>query len=423
METQGTERLRKSTLRHLAMEAGATIERITGDLPDHPGAMGYFYEILKGAFSGDKPHIAGGAMIGTLCMQVPEELIHALGGIPVRLCSGAHAFEQIGAELLPAKACPVVKATMGTIRILRDGGAGRFKCIVIPTTCDQKKKLGEMLQDMGIPVYFLEVPPNKDSEEAKFYWYNSVKRFASDLQRIMKRRLSKKELQKSIHTCNQARVQFRRFWNLLGSVPSVIYGTDGLLVTNAYLFDSVEGWTEAVKNLNDELESRREEGKYLSKKRVPRLLLTGSPPIFPNLKVPILAEQAGALLVADEACSSSRLLYDTVSYDEGNLYDLLPGIADRYLRPGTCPYLVPNPDRGRRLLDMTEKFSVDGVIYQSYAGCNLYEMEQRKIGKILADRDIPMLYLETDYGNEDIGQLSTRIDAFVESLQNRKKEA
>ena len=70
---------------------------------------------------------------------------------------------------------------------------------------------------------------------------------------------------------------------------------------------------------------------------------------------------------------------------------------------------------------MAERFAIDGVVYQAYAGCQLYDMEQRIIGKSLMNQEIPMLYIETDYSPEDTGQLSTRIEAFIESIKARKR--
>ena len=150
--------------------------------------------------------------------------------------------------------------------------------------------------------------------------------------------------------------------------------------------------------------------------------MTGSPPIFPNLKVPILVEQAGGIIVADEVCSSNRLLYDTVAYDEDNLNDIVPALADRYLKPCTCPCLTPNTDRNRKLEEMAKSYGVEGVIYQAFSGCLPYEMEQKQISKTLDEAGVPMLYLETDYSNEDLGQLSTRVEAFIESIKARRRK-
>jgi benzoyl-CoA reductase/2-hydroxyglutaryl-CoA dehydratase subunit BcrC/BadD/HgdB len=68
-------------------------------------------------------------------------------------------------------------------------------------------------------------------------------------------------------------------------------------------------------------------------------------------------------------------------------------------------------------------FEVDGVVYQALAGCQVYEMEQKSIAEALNAQGIPMLYVETDYSPDDQGQLSTRIEAFLESIKTRKRKS
>jgi benzoyl-CoA reductase/2-hydroxyglutaryl-CoA dehydratase subunit BcrC/BadD/HgdB len=63
------------------------------------------------------------------------------------------------------------------------------------------------------------------------------------------------------------------------------------------------------------------------------------------------------------------------------------------------------------------------VVYQAFAGCQVYEMEYRSIADVLGKQEIPMLYVETDYSPDDMGQLSTRIEAFLESLKNRNRKS
>jgi benzoyl-CoA reductase/2-hydroxyglutaryl-CoA dehydratase subunit BcrC/BadD/HgdB len=133
-----------------------------------------------------------------------------------------------------------------------------------------------------------------------------------------------------------------------------------------------------------------------------------------------MIEQSGGIIVADEFCSSTRLLYDSIAVDEWHLYDMVPAIADRYIKPCTCPNFTPNDDRVRSLLDTVKEFNADGIIYQSFAGCHLYDMESKQIGKILEMNNIPMLFVETDYNPDDTGQLSTRIEAFIDSIKIKK---
>lgn len=49
-------------------------------------------------------------------------------------------------------------------------------------------------------------------------------------------------------------------------------------------------------------------------------------------------------------------------------------------------------------------------------------MEFRSVAEEFNAAGIPILYIETDYSPDDQGQLSTRIEAFLESLKNRKKQ-
>lgn len=422
MEIERLERIRKAIAVHLAMEAKDALKRITEDFPDNPSAMGYFYDVFhrfytEGVLGGDSIS----PTVGTMCLQVPDELIYAAGARPVRLCSGAHAYDQIGADFMPAKSCSLVNATLGMLHINHVPYKDLLKTVVIPTTCDQKKKAADMLEGMGFRTYPLEMPSVKDTEEGRVYWQNSVKRFAAWLERVTGRSITRKSLRDSILKTNRARAEFRRFYNLRKIMPSIIYGKDAFLVANAYFFEDIEQWTDALTKLNNEMEERSSKGISVANRHAPRILFTGSPAIFPNLKLPLLIEQSGGVIVADEVCSSSRLLYDSVSFDEGNLYDMIPAIADRYLKPCTCPCFVKNEDRKRKLLEMVEAFNVDGVVYQAFSGCHLYEMEHKSVGKLLETEGVPMLYIETDYSPEDTGQLSTRIEAFMESIKARKR--
>jgi benzoyl-CoA reductase/2-hydroxyglutaryl-CoA dehydratase subunit BcrC/BadD/HgdB len=422
MEIERLERIKKTTAIHLAMETKETLKKITEDFPDNPDAMGYFYDVFNRFYT---EGVRGGdtvsPTVGTMCLQVPDELIYAAGAVPVRLCSGAYAYDQIGAEFMPAKSCSLVNATLGMLHINHVPYKDLLKAVIIPTTCDQRKKAADMLEGMGLRTYPLEMPSVKDTEEGRFYWQHSVSQFAKALEQITGNRITRKSLSDSIMKTNRARAEFRRFHNIRKAMPSVIYGKDAFLVANAYFFDGIEQWTDALTKLNNELEGRSSKGISVANRHAPRILFTGSPVIFPNLKLPLLIEQTGGIVAADEVCSSSRLLYDAVTFDEANLYDMIPAIADRYLKPCTCPCFVKNEDRKRKLLDMVKGFNVDGVVYQAFSGCSLYAMEYKSISAMLETEGIPMLYIETDYSPEDTGQLSTRIEAFMESIKARKR--
>ena len=421
VDNERWERMKKTAQVHLAMEARETLTRMEDSFSNGPGAMQYFYDLHRASYCDGTPLRTAGKTIGTLCVQVPEELIYAAGAVPLRLCSGAYAFDQIGADFLPAKSCPLIKATLGMLHIGPPAFAGSLSLIVNPSTCDQKKKAGEMLEDFGYPVYHLEMPPAKASEEARVYWRQSIKKFSRVLEKTTGQRITEKRLADAIARVRSAQTAYRRLRDFMKSATPPIRGTDVMVVTNAYFFDDIGKWTGAVTALCNELESRTGTGASATLRHAPRILFTGSPPVFPNLKLPLLIEESGGIIVADEVCSASRLLNDMVAFDEPHLYDMIPAVADRYLKPCTCPVFTSSEDRKRKLVEQAQSFDADGVVYQSFAGCMPYELEQRLVGKHLAEAEIPMLSIETDYSPDDAGQLATRVEAFMESLKGRAR--
>jgi benzoyl-CoA reductase/2-hydroxyglutaryl-CoA dehydratase subunit BcrC/BadD/HgdB len=406
-----------------AREAETVLDHITDRFDDNPQAMAYFYDLFRRVYCQGEELKPSGVQIGTTCVQVPEELIYALGAVPVRLCNGSYHYDQIGGDFMPAKSCSLVKATLGMLHS-KDAvpRVGKLDLVVNPTTCDQKKKASAMIEGVGYNVFDLELPPSKESEESRHYWQRSVRQFAERLAQATSRKLTRDNLRAAMDQTARAQAAFRVMHNLRKSQPAVLLGKDAFLVTNAFFFDDIGRWTKAVEKLNAELAQRQEQGFQAAQRKAPRILFTGSPPIFPNLKLPLLIEEAGGVVVADETCSANRMLYDMTAVDEWRLYDMVDALADRYLKPCTCPIFTRNTDRQRRLLDLAESFAVDGVVYQALAGCQVYEMEQRSIAEALAARGIPMLYVETDYSPDDMGQLSTRIEAFLESLKARARK-
>ncbi|MFK5856770.1 MAG: double-cubane-cluster-containing anaerobic reductase [Bacteroidota bacterium] len=420
-DTDRYNRVKKTSTIHYNMEVNKILAEIVDDFPDNPERMKYFYDKFKIPDGGESIYPKGKKIIASMCIHVPIELVIALDAIPVRICSGAYSADAAGSDLLPAKTCPMVKSTMGALFLDMLPGNAKPDLVINPTTCDQKKKIGEMGEEVNKEFYTLEVPPTKDSEEARQYWQRVIKKLIKKLESVTGNKLTRKKLKRSIHAVANAQSEFRRFMSLRKGSP-VIYGKDALLVTNAYFFDDIHSWTDNLKKLNDELEERKKNELTVSGKKAPRILLTGSPSIFPNMRTPIIVEIMGGVIVYEEFCSSSRMLYDTVAVDEWFLYDMIPGIADRYLKPSTCPNFTPNDDRIRKIMKAMKEYNVDGVVYQTFTGCQLYDLESRRISRQLEDAGFPVLNIEVDYNPEDSGQLNTRLEAFLESIKDNNRK-
>ncbi len=407
---------------HQAIEAERMLHRIKDEFLDNPEAMNYFYDLYEKMYCKGEPLYETEHVIGTLCVQVPDELIYAAGAVPVRLCNGFYADDQVGAEFMPAKSCSLVKATLGMLdKKSTLPYADKIKDVVLPATCDQKRKSSAIISEMGYNVYDIEVPPVKESEEARNYWRSSIYKFALSLKKMTGKSITKASLKEALQKVADAQKAYRTLHDLRKEAPAVFLGKDLFMVTNAYFFDKIENWTAAVYRLINELEERKEANFSVTQRRAPRILFTGSPAIFPNLKLPLLIEESGGLIVADETCSSNRMLNDMVAVDEWDTENMVISIADNYLKPCTCPIFTANDDRKRKLINIAKEFAVDGIVYQAFSGCQVYQMEHSSISKALQEEGVPMLFVESDYSPDDMGQLSTRIEAFIESLKAKRR--
>jgi benzoyl-CoA reductase/2-hydroxyglutaryl-CoA dehydratase subunit BcrC/BadD/HgdB len=91
-------------------------------------------------------------------------------------------------------------------------------------------------------------------------------------------------------------------------------------------------------------------------------------------------------------------------------------IMDRYYQVD-CAIFTPNPQRLEHIQEMAAAYKADGVIHYGLQFCQPYLMESIPVEKALEEKNIPTLCIETDYSMEDVGQLKTRIEAFVEQLR------
>jgi benzoyl-CoA reductase/2-hydroxyglutaryl-CoA dehydratase subunit BcrC/BadD/HgdB len=136
----------------------------------------------------------------------------------------------------------------------------------------------------------------------------------------------------------------------------------------------------------------------------------------PNWKIPFIIETSGAVVVAEESCVGERSTRDLVSEDGDTLDKMIDAIVDRYFKID-CACFTPNEERTDHILDLAKEFKADGVIHYSIQFCTPYTAEAYKVEKAIQKTGIPFVKIETDYGMEDMGQLKTRIEAFLEMVK------
>ncbi len=198
--------------------------------------------------------------------------------------------------------------------------------------------------------------------------------------------------------------------------PVPISGLDALLANQVYFYDDPGRYTKSVNALCDELEKRVEKGEGVFPKGAPRVLLSGCPMAVPNWKVPWIIESSGATIVGEESCVGERGTRNLVDDSGNSVEELMEAIIDRYFQVD-CAIFTPNPDGSttrqrcsratRRTASFTTASSSASPI--SWNPC-LWRRPSRA-------KSIPTLRIETDYSMEDVGQLKTRVEAFIEQIK------
>ncbi len=387
--------------------------------PERPEGMAYFDGVTFDIHGApiqemlDEKKATGAQIVGTFCIYVPDEIILAAGGIPVGLCGGSQYSFPDADTLMPRNICPLIRSYVG----FKVGKLSPFfECcdfLVGETTCDAKKKTWEILDEIQ-PTYVMELPQRKGKVD-RHLWREEIKNFLAKMEETTGKKITVEALKGGIHRVNAKRRALRRLYEARKAVPSPISGKDALLVSQLAFYDQIDRFTEKVNTLCDELDARVKAKKGVVTPGTPRLFVSGTPQVIPNWKVHHIVESSGGVVVGEETCTGIRYFNDLVDTSDDTLDGLIDALAQRYLSIN-CACFTPNEDRFEQVIQWVKEYRADGVLYYSLQFCHAYNVEYVKMERALREAGIPVLKIESDYGDEDVGQLKTRIEAFMEQI-------
>lgn len=142
-----------------------------------------------------------------------------------------------------------------------------------------------------------------------------------------------------------------------------------------------------------------------------------------------LIEESGALVVADRYCFGSLPGREEIHLTEE--HNVLEQIILHYMKTCQCPrYMSQDKVRGRKeyVKQLVNDYHADGVIYEQIKFCEYWGYERALASHIMTNEyGIPSVTVDRQYTANASGQLRTRVQAFVESLEikkiQREKEA
>jgi benzoyl-CoA reductase/2-hydroxyglutaryl-CoA dehydratase subunit BcrC/BadD/HgdB len=242
------------------------------------------------------------------------------------------------------------------------------------------------------------------------WYYDELNILKEQLEKHFEVELGDERVEQAIRLHNEVRSLQKELYQLRKADRPPITGTETLAVMVAGTAMPKQRYKELLSELLDELRQSEGNGEYRA-----RLMVVGGELDDPEY-IRIVEEQGG-LVVADSTCFGSRLMWKPVNEEEP---DPIRALASYYIydRP-SCPRMYGDqPRRIEYTRELAKEFKVDGIIGERLLFCDQWLVEHYMTGLDLKQDGIPFLTLDREYILSGKGQLRTRVQAFLETIES-----
>ncbi|MHB9004846.1 MAG: 2-hydroxyacyl-CoA dehydratase subunit D [Coriobacteriia bacterium] len=342
--------------------------------------------------------------IAYTCSFVPEPLLSVRGLTPIRLRVPHVSGTPLADTYLSSVLCPYVRSLL---EVALDDMLPQIDGWVLTASCDAMRRLHDNLAYLVDPPFarILDVPHK--SEEASIAWFErELLELSEALSKHFDVDLGDSALRESIDRTNEFRALMRSLSELRKRVPSPVSGTEFHRIIIAASSAPKECLIEPLRAFIAERQS-----SIVRDKPRGRVLLVGSQLDDPRF-VQII-ESCGAQVVADRFCNGTLPGLEPIEHHEQPLHAL----AWHTMTKTACPRMMNEfPRRLADILQMAKDFRADGIVVETMKFCDLWGVESAALVRCLRDAGISVLRLEREYADGGEGQVRTRVQAFLESM-------
>lgn len=344
---------------------------------------------------------------------VPEEIILASGAVPICLVDGGD-IRPVDAALsvVPRQICPFAQAQVGERILRRNPYYEMMDMLVAPITCQHLREVAEIWEyDGDIEMFKLGIPHNYGGDFELEYYVDRLRALAERLQAFTGNEITDGKIGDAIELYNRMRGSLRELSLMRSTSPLPISTLDFVKLNHASYYADPGFMVEVLESICRKMKGKQVVGEMES----PRVLLVGPNIANGDYRILELVKEAGAEVVIEEVCEGVRYYWNLVD----NKGDPFKALAKGYLEDRLpCAFMRHS---ARKRLDFALKlirdFNVSGVLWYELRQCETYDSESYFFERELNKRNIPMLILEADYGMADVGQIKTRLEAFIEMVK------
>ena len=364
----------------------------------------------------------GKKALGYTCYFVPEVLLNLGGCFSVRLRAPGTSNTDIGTYYMTNKTCPF---TRSILERSMEGGYNFLSAMLSSETCQMMHRAHEYFDIMGLvkeqnPDFFLSMMdvPFVTTKAAYEHYENQLRRHILEpLEKVCGVDISDKAIRAAIEEHNDICGIISELGELrkLPNPP-----------ITSYEFHVLQLVSECCPQYLIK-EKLRETLREVSKRKVDpkpnyraRLVVTGSEvddPAFTKL-----LEDCGVYVVADRYCYGSLPGREQIEIREGE--SALTAVARHYLSTSECPRFMNKEKQVQRrsyLKQLVNDYDADGILYLQMKFCEYWSYERvMGVHDMNEVEGIPCIGVEKEYTMASAGQLRTRFQAFVESIEIKK---
>lgn len=371
----------------------------------------------------------GKLAIGYTCFHMPEVLLNLDNCFSLRMRAPKTGSMEIATYYMSNYTCEFCRALLertieGGYNFL-DAIAGVDACAMMNRTMENIELLN-LIDKKGFFVSHVDVPYKVNDDAVEHYVQQIQLKVLNKLRENLGVDISETSMRKAVELHNEVcRIiteigEFRKEDN-----PRITGYEFHILNLVSYVCPKYL-IVDKLRETLDELKTREPDDKKNFRAKV---VVVGSEIDDPELTK--LIEESGALIVADRFCFGSFPGRQEIILKPGER--VLDSICRQYLEQSLCPRYVSHEKINQRrdfAENLYKDYHADGIIYEQIKFCDYWGYERALTSHIMTEeRGIPTLSIDRPYMSRTSGQLRTRVQAFVESLEikkiqrDRKKEA
>lgn len=355
--------------------------------------------------------------LGYNCYYIPEALLNLPGCFSSRLRAPRCVSSDIANYYMTTRNCPYVRSILE--RAI-EGGYNYLEALFGAEGCAAMERMEEhfvLLHPVKNGKFFSTIidPPMKGDDNNLEYYKAQLKlKVVDKLRDELGVDVSEEAMRKAIEDHNEISRVITQIggFRKLDNPPITGYEFHVIQLVSQVCPHSLilPYLTETL----EEIKTREPEPKFPFRARV---VLVGSEVDDPEFTK--LIESCGAMVVADRYCFGSFPGREQIVIEEGET--AFDAICRHYLRWNQCARFMDGmkiDQRHSEVRRLVDEFKADGVIYENMKFCEFWSYEKVLANHIFTNElHIPCCTIEKEYALGAAGQLRTRFQAFIESLE------